>query len=164
MRVRARGEYHFLSNMAKVPHGIERFGVSFPTVEHAYVAMALGWPYGPALSDKDYLALSPAEVKRLRRDYPTVEDWDERKVSVMLSLLHQKFAPGTTLAKKLLDTGNDPIVIIVLHHDNFWEDCHCQQVTRDEAKYGRRVECEPRGSNVLGHLLTIVREELRARK
>jgi predicted NAD-dependent protein-ADP-ribosyltransferase YbiA (DUF1768 family) len=70
-------------------------------------------------------------------------DWDDTKINTMLTLLRQKFALGSELAKKLLDTGNRDLVEGNTWGDTFWGVCKGQ------------------GENMLGKLLMQVRAELR---
>lgn len=133
-------EHRFLSNFW--PAAVQLDGYTYPTVEHAYQA-------AKTLSAKERTAIamihpdSPGRAKQLGRKVTKRKDWEQIKLSVMLTLLRQKFAPGTGLARQLLATGNSELI-----EGNNWGDM-----------YWGRVEGV--GLNHLGRLLMQVREELR---
>jgi predicted NAD-dependent protein-ADP-ribosyltransferase YbiA (DUF1768 family) len=83
------GEFQFLSNFYAHPdEPISAFGCVVPTVEHAYQAYKAVHE-----SEKRSIlyARSPGEAKRLGRRCTMRNDWDQVKVSVMGSLVRQKF-------------------------------------------------------------------------
>jgi ribA/ribD-fused uncharacterized protein len=130
-----------LSNFAPVPGGVLLDGVRYPTVEHGYQAAK-----AKVRSDRaKVLACSTAgKAKALGRKILIRDDWEEIKLNVMLSLLQQKFAPGTANATTLLETGDREIIEGNTWGDRFWGQCPLGV-----------------GENHLGLLLMKVRAELR---
>ena len=132
-----RGEYRWLSNFHLCT--VTYDGVVYPSIENAYQAAKF--------EDDDFRAqfvnITPAEAKKLGRSPGMVANWDGIKLSVMESLLRKKFAPGTELAQKLVDTGDEELVEGNWWNDTFWGVC-------------RGV-----GQNHLGKLLMKIRGELR---
>lgn len=137
-----QNECRFLSNFW--PARVRLDGVEYPTVEHAYQAAKT-----LVLCERETIRAqeTPGKAKRAGRRISLRPDWEQVKIGVMRDLLRQKFAPGTELAQKLLETGSEGIAEGNHWHDGFWGDCQC----------GR---C-PRGQNWLGRLLMGIRAELR---
>lgn len=77
-------------------------------------------------------------------------DWEQIKVQVMLALCRQKFSTYNDLRQLLLDTGDQVIVEANTWHDNVWGDCICPHCA------------DKPGQNLLGNILMLVRDELRA--
>lgn len=126
--------------------------VDVPTVEHGYVlAKHVGYGRGALKSVgvgfADFRQMPPGEVKRLGRKIPLRGDWDKVRVDVMRWLLAQKFAPGSNLGWKLINTESEDIVELNTWHDLFWGVCQCS--THNGA-----------GENRLGELLMERRAEL----
>lgn len=92
--------------------------------------------------------LDGRQAKRLGRGVALRPDWEQIKDDVMLQILKAKFAPGTKLAKRLIDTGNCPLIEGNTWHDNYWGVCQC-----DRCKGREQL-------NHLGKLLEKVRAEL----
>jgi ribA/ribD-fused uncharacterized protein len=132
-----RGEYRWMSNFHLCRVIYE--GVTYPSVENAYQAAK----FEDLNFRRKFVTCSPAESKRLGRSPGIVSNWDSIKLSVMEKLLRQKFAPGTELAQKLLDTGDEELVEGNWWNDTFWG------------------VCRGRGENHLGKLLMKLRQELR---
>lgn len=65
----------------------------------------------------------------------------------MYNILKTKYS-DPEMRKRLLDTGNENIVITCLNHDHEWYSCRCRK-------------CKGYGSNILGKMLMELREELR---
>jgi ribA/ribD-fused uncharacterized protein len=133
------GEYRFLSNFETSPHGIPYEGLAYPTVEHAYQA-------AKTLNQAQRVRIcnlpTPGQAKRAGRHLDLREDWEEVKVSVMRTLLEEKFTdPGHRM--KLLETGDAVLVEGNTWGDTFWG------------------VCEGKGKNVLGRLLMALRSKLR---
>jgi ribA/ribD-fused uncharacterized protein len=97
---------------------------------------------------------TPRKAKKLGRLWRLTEDelaaWNERRVDVMLALVDKKVDDWPDLEDLVLLTGDDEIVEINKHHDNFWGDCEC----------GRRACREP-GQNWLGETWMLIRRRLR---
>tara|TARA_Y100000310_G_scaffold94631_1_gene92389 strand:- start:3790 stop:4212 length:423 start_codon:yes stop_codon:yes gene_type:complete len=86
---------------------------------------------------------TPGAAKRMGKLITSRTDWDRVKEDVMLAALRAKFVPGTDLAERLLATGDKQLV-----EGNHWGDEY----------WG---VCKGKGLNRLGHLLMLVRSELR---
>lgn len=134
------GSYRFLSNFYPSPINFE--GRDYPSVEHAYQA---------AKTEDDALrativGLSAGEAKRAGRGLKLRADWDDVKLTIMLTLLRKKFR-DPMLAAALLQTGDSELEEGNYWHDNFWGNCTC-------------VRCGPDGENHLGKTLMKVRTEL----
>lgn len=135
-----RGPYAFLSNFH--PCEIAIGELTAPSVEHAYQALKTlsaeeaGWVL--AASD-------PRVAKQRGRKVTLRPDWRAVQLPGMEQALRLKFAPGSELAKKLLDTGDAELVEGNRWNDRFWGVC-------------RGV-----GRNHLGRLLMLIRQELRDR-
>lgn len=96
---------------------------------------------------------TPRRAKKLGRRWRLTEDelaaWNERRVDVMVALVDKKVDDWPELAEMLMATGDDEIVEINKHHDNFWGDCLC----------GRRACLKP-GQNWLGETYMLVRRRV----
>jgi ribA/ribD-fused uncharacterized protein len=133
----------FLSNFWPSP--VIWGGLSYPTVEHAYVA-AKHIPetlWGPDdLEYEIFCNLIPGIVKKYGKKITARKDWDRIKIAIMENLLRQKFAFGTPLAEKLMETGDQELI-----EGNTWDDIF----------WG---VCNGVGENNLGRILMEIREEL----
>ncbi len=132
------GPHRFLSNFYEWSVTYE--GHTYPSVEHAFQA-------AKSLDPVDRVRIScistPGGAKRAGRQVPLRADWDDVRIDVMHALLRLKFAPGSDLAKMLLDTGDAELVEGNTWGDRFWGVCGGE------------------GENNLGKLLMKVRAELR---
>jgi ribA/ribD-fused uncharacterized protein len=112
------GPYQFLSNF--YPSRVAFMGDLYPTVEHAYQA-------GKTDNDAERMAIrkagTPHRAKKLGRQFKMRKDWEEIKEGHMRYLLRQKFMPGTTLAKWLLDTGDKQLIEGNTWGDMYWGIC-----------------------------------------
>jgi ribA/ribD-fused uncharacterized protein len=132
-----KGKYRFLSNF--YPCLIRYEENFYPSVEHAYqAAKTLDLDFQKAI----FFAPYAVDAKRIGRNAPLREDWEDIKVDVMENLLKQKFSIFE-LKSKLLATGNEELVEGNWWGDTFWGVC-------------RGV-----GENHLGKLLMEIREEIR---
>jgi ribA/ribD-fused uncharacterized protein len=138
------GEYSFLSNF--YPAKVIYMGVLFPTVEHAYVA-AKNPTRDFVLSIAALPVTKAAVAKKMGQRTKIRSDWDQVKLSIMETLLRQKFNEGE-LQKALIGTDNDQLIEGNWWHDNFWGGCNCKKCT-DIPKY-----------NHLGKLLMQIRSDL----
>lgn len=133
------GEFRFLSNFYHSPFTTRR-GQLVQTVEHAFqAAKTLNVDEQAAI----LAATTPGEAKRLGRRATMRPDWDTLRLRVMAELLRLKFAEGTPLATKLLETRYAELVEGNTWGDRFWG------------------VCDGVGENHLGHLLMQRRYELR---
>lgn len=131
------GTYAFLSNFYKSP--VTFNGITAPTVEHMYQAAKT-----VDNSDAQFIleSTTPAVAKRRGKTIKMVENWDEVKFGVMLTLVRLKFAQNPILAEKLIDTGDAKLI-----EGNWWHDVY----------WG---VCNGKGENNLGKILMKVREEI----
>ncbi len=135
-----------LSNMA-LGFPLRVDGLVIPAVEQLY--QACRFPHRPDLQQLLLDQASPmaAKMKSKRYRAETRPDWEEVKVGVMRWCLRLKLAQHWDYVSELLgSTGSKPIVE-ESHHDRFWG-----AVAVD----AERLE----GCNVLGQLLTELREQL----
>lgn len=133
------GPFRFLSNFHMV--NVEWSGIIFPSTEHAYQAAKFS---DPCVWRVFAELKKPAEAKRLAKGIELHPEWHSRiKFEVMYELTKKKYARDP-LRKMLLDTGE-----MYLEETNHWGDT-CWGV------------CDGVGDNALGHILMMVRDELRA--
>jgi len=133
-----RGPTRWLSNFH-----IETFtwkGKEYATSEHAYQAAKAS-----SREEHEYVRSSktPGTAKRRGQKVKMRVDWDEIKVEEMYSVLKAKFAPGSFIALRLVETGDCHLEEGNNHGDTFWG-------TVDGA-----------GENNLGKVLMRVRDELK---
>lgn len=109
-----RKDYAFLSNFYPSPIMID--GLHWPTVEHYYQAKKT---LDPAIRERIRVASTPAEAKRLGRNFKPRKDWENIKIKIMKKALWIKFTQNINLGVMLLGTGE-----AVLHedspHDRVW--------------------------------------------
>jgi len=136
------GKYKEFSNFEPAPVRFEN--LTFPTVEHAYVAAKS--------LDRTFrrdVALMPAtkagQVKKWGRTINLRSDWDKVKLQVMEDLVAQKFNIYP-LQELLLDTKDQLLVEGNFWHDNYWGNCLCKKCMK------------VKGENHLGKILMTVRE------
>jgi ribA/ribD-fused uncharacterized protein len=140
------GPYRFLSNFSpsevtiSLREGSDTLLICH-TVEHGFQASKALNP-----SERQWVTQAPTAgvAKRRGRAVKLRPDWEIVKVDVMLALLRQKFAFGTELGAKLLDTEDAQLV-----EENHWGD-----------RYWGTVRGA--GENMLGKCLMQVRAELQA--
>ncbi len=145
-----RGEYAWLSNMAKCLHGIVYDGVSYPSTEHAYVAAKVD--FGGTLEQRDtwevaWKDMTPYDAKKYGQQIQDkAGNWRmTNKLTIMENLLRQKFS-APYYRNKLIATGNKEIEEL-----NYWKDTY----------WGI---CNGVGENHLGKLLMKIRAELFEKK
>ena len=139
------GKYRFLSNFFESPINFE--GTEYKTVEHAYQAAKT--------TDTDLRAMianadSATIAKRLGRNLVLRPDWEDVKLTIMLTLLRKKFRDHKHLQATLLATNQEQLYEYNYWHDTFWGTCTCV-----------KHQLTP-GANWLGKLLMQVREEIRS--
>lgn len=131
------GEYRFLSNFYNI--GILYEGLLYPSVEHAYQA-------AKTLSHTQRVVVlnmvTPGRAKRMGQQLILREDWEDVKLSVMETLLREKFRQAY-LKSQLLKTFPAE-----LEEGNTWGDRY----------WG---VCGGVGENHLGRLLMKIRKELK---
>ncbi|MFZ3584570.1 NADAR family protein [Loktanella sp. DJP18] len=151
------GPTRFLSNFADST--VVMYGISFPTVEHAFAAAKLDpnggvHPREAVFAEMRVIAAAshPNAAKKLGRrkvweGRPFMRpDWDTVKEDLILTLLRRKFE-DPDLRRRLLDTGDVPLVELNTWGDDIWG-----MIEEDGILRGR---------NMLGEMLMHVRAEIR---
>lgn len=139
---RFSNDNRWLSNFSLC--NIEMDGTIYPSVEHAYQAAKTKVPLERLwFTDND---LTAAQAKRLSKKITIREDWNVIRLTVMQSLVSQKFdqEPYCTL---LLSTGDCHI-----EEGNYWNDVFWG-VSSQTGK----------GDNNLGIIIMSIRDELKSR-
>lgn len=137
-------EYGCFSNFAAYP--IKLKGKVWPTSEHYFQAQK--FPDLVDYQEKIRLDKSPTIAARLGRSRKVKirPDWEAVKESIMQEALVAKFTQYVELKEILLATGNATLIEHTTN-DSYWGDGG-----------------DGSGKNRLGHLLMIIREELRHTK
>ncbi len=129
-------ENRYLSNFYRSE--VELDGIMYPSVENAYQASkTFDQQVRECMS-----TCKPSESKRLGNAVKLRSDWESVKISIMESLVRQKFTRHLHLRQLLLATDG------LLVEGNWWNDTF----------WG---VCKGVGENNLGKILMKVREELR---
>lgn len=135
-----RGETRWLSNFW--PSLVYYDGVLYPTVENAYQAAKFPPDSPQRLQLRDCTAREAKAIGPTALIEPT--EWNIRRVPVMYGLLQQKFCVDSDLSHRLLATGDGQLVEGNNWGDRFWG-------------------VDGHGLNMLGRLLMIIRDTLKAR-
>lgn len=132
-----RGNFNFLSNMypCKVT---DEYDLEYSCVESAYQAAKTDNPDERI----PFTHMDGVTAKKAGRKLRLTSDWDSKKVDVMRTLLHKKFAEPNLMAR--LQAVHGEIVEDNTWYDTFW---------------GR---CRGTGQNMLGKLLMEIREEAKS--
>jgi len=139
------GKYKDFSNFE--PAKVRFENLTFPTVEHAYVAAK-----SLDRSFRRDVALMPAgkagQVKKWGRTIKLRDDWDKVNIEIMSDLIVQKFNANNNYERNqlLLNTGDQLIVEGNFWHDNYWGNCLCDKCMKIK------------GLNHLGLIIMKVRE------
>lgn len=130
-------EFRFLSNF--YPVNITYETILYPSVEHAYQACKTD-----SLDIKILIAKidKPELVKKISRYINLIDNWDNKKLSIMEELIRLKFNNDNMKELLLMTNGLDLI------EENNWGDTF----------WGI---CNGKGENNLGKLLMKVRNELK---
>lgn len=129
--------YRFLSNMT--PCKIIMYGMTFNSVENAYQASKCQTIAEMA----QFIDINPYEAKSLGRKIKVRDDFEDRKLIIMQTLLRRKFNENNPeLRRKLIATHGIKLVEHNYWRDEFWGVCNGV------------------GQNHLGRLLMIVRNEV----
>ncbi len=147
------GRWFFLSNF--FPCEITHKGITYPSVEHYYVAMKvteiqlLNGQYYTAGDFRELVAKIklPADAKKIGQRVKVRRDWDEKKLEFMNWGLREKFK-NENLSDLLISTNDLEIIENNYWHDNFWGSCTCSK-------------CGNTGENNLGKILMDIRQELK---
>jgi ribA/ribD-fused uncharacterized protein len=130
-----RGDFRFLSNF--YPSQVNYNGIEFPTVENAYQAAKTNY-HEVRL---EFVNVSPTEAKNLSKFLDLPEDWHDRKLLVMETLLRIKFS-NQDMSELLLMTKGYELIEGNRWNDTFWG------------------VCKEKGHNHLGRLLMETRDWL----
>lgn len=135
-------EFYVLDNFS--PFAIRYDGEFYPTAEHAYQAQKFTYSH-PDIAELIRTAPSPHEAKILAEKSKDLEapNWDMLKVQIMEDILAAKLQQHPYCKKKLLETGNMPIVEDS-PSDSFWG-----------------IGPDRKGKNHLGRIWMRLREKLR---
>ena len=141
------GRYHFLSNF--YPCEIEHQGITYPSVEHFYVAMKftdeqlIDGKYYTCGDLRELIATmkNPGAVKKFSRKLKLRKDWDNKKLEFMEYAIKEKFKDNT-LSDLLKSTGDNELIECNYWGDTFWG------------------VCDGKGKNHLGKILMKVRDKL----
>lgn len=118
-------------------------GVVYPSVENAFQVSR----FDNASLRERYRYMTPHQAAYNGvRSTQTTENWIYIKYDIMYNILKTKYS-DPEMRKRLLDTGNENIVITCLNHDHEWYSCRCSK-------------CKGYGRNILGKLLMELRNEL----
>lgn len=147
-----RGRFGFLSNF--YPCKIEHNGITYPSVEHYYVALkvnTLQFIDGQYYTAPDFRELiakitDAGDVKKIGKRIKIRSDWDEKKLRFMEWGVREKFK-DLKLGQMLLETSDLELIEGNSWHDVFWGCCNCPKCSGD-------------GENNLGKILMKIREEL----
>lgn len=131
------GQHRFLSNF--YPCVINYEGIIYPSTEHAYQAAKV---LDTSTRYDISLMSTPGQAKKAGRIVKLREDWEHIKVSVMNTILCQKFQDDQ-LAQKLVETYPHELVEGNTWGDRFWGVCNGE------------------GQNMLGVLLMQIRNQKR---
>lgn len=137
------GDFRFLSNFWVAD--VEFEGRIYPSTEAAYQAakttdLELRKPFEE--SSTSWMR-SGRRAKKLGRELKIRDDWEEVKYDVMLAVVRDKFNRHENLKEMLLITES-----LYLEETNTWGD-QCWGV------------CKGKGTNHLGKILMLVRDELK---
>jgi len=134
-----RGEYEFLSN--SYPCLLIVDNEAYPSLEHAFQASKTD---DLNLKIKIRDALTAHDAKKIGINVPLIQDWDQKRLDVMASLIREKFSTHLDLKCQLLLTGTKELIQGNTYKDRFW----------GQDKSGA-------GDNNLGKILMMVRESIR---
>jgi ribA/ribD-fused uncharacterized protein len=135
------GEHQFLSNF--YPTSVLYDGQTYPSSEHAYQAAK---SLDPVMRNRIRQLRTPREAKALGKRIPLRPNWETLRIPTMRSILQNKFAPGSAVAQRLIDTAPN-----VLIEGNTWGDTYWGCVL----SHGQWL-----GQNQLGLLLMEIRSQL----
>ena len=135
--------YAFMSNFHNAP--VIYDGVRYANSESAFQAQKC------PERRHEFINIPPGIAKKMGRQCKMRADWEKVKDQVMYDIVFAKFSQNPDIAKKLVETGKEPIVEGNWWHDNYWGDCKC-----DRCK-------DIKGKNMLGKILMVVRHEFATR-
>jgi ribA/ribD-fused uncharacterized protein len=129
------GGHAYLANDYPAPVTID--GTTFPTLDHAYWALATSDP-----ESRERISNAPTarEARKIGESAPLRPDWNIVRLAIMARLVREKFRQHPDLAAQLIATG-DGRLINGVGVSRYWAD-------------------SSQGRNWLGRILELVRAEL----
>lgn len=110
-----KNEHAFLSNFFS-PAPTEYEGLIYDCSESAYQAAK-----SIDLMERiKFVSLNGAQAKKLGKSVKLRADWDKVKISVMCTIVLNKFENNPALRKLLVDTGDAVLIEGNYWHDTFW--------------------------------------------
>lgn len=147
-------EYRYLSNFHLC--NIEYREYVYPSSEHCYMAQKTNNP-----TEKYRLSihggLTVYEARKYGQTVQLIDDWDNKRLSIMSDIVLQKFTQNKDIAEKLLSTENKYLEETNYWRDKFWG-CHVS--TSHERNYNLINDVGVYGKNELGRILMVVRKRL----
>jgi len=147
-----KGRWSFLSNF--YPSVITHQGITYPTVEHYYVAQKVNTDHlidgkhFDKIDLREFISKIPTagQVKRFCRQFVEVrKDWEDVRYDVMMFGVREKFK-HENLKEMMIQTGEEELIEGNWWHDIFWGVCSCEKC--------------PKGQNTLGKILMIARDKI----
>lgn len=133
-----QGNHYYLSNFYEAKFIYK--DILWPSVEHAYQAMKSDsksvWEYVAKLK-------SPNEAKKFGRRVCLRRNWEDIKLSIMISCVRAKFTQNKNLKEMLVATGDQILVEYTWWGDTYWG-----------------VNTNYEGENHLGIILMEIRNEI----
>lgn len=113
------GKYRFLSNYYCIRFCYK--GNTYRSAEHAYQAEKCKF-----LNDagRIRLAASPVDAKRLGQKVALKDGFMDNRISIMEDIVQCKFVQNSSIAKLLIETGNETLVERNWWNDTFWGICN----------------------------------------
>jgi len=136
------GDFGFLSNFS--PHSfVDRWGIEWQTSEHYYQAAKTNNRTHKVIIGR---CTTPGKAKKAGQKVELVENWKNKKVSVMYRVLKMKFDQNLDIQQKLKSTFEYKLIEGNYWHDNYWGNCFCDKCKKII------------GQNYLGNILMIIRD------
>lgn len=135
------GEYEFLSNSYNCKIYDEKDELTYSNIESALIAQK-STDYG---TRRKFTRLNAMKARKKESSIPDNYEWEDNKDKIMYSFIVDKFKKGSSLADKLIKTGNKILINAVSYPDEYYG-----------VHYGK-------GENKLGKMLMRRREELLAK-
>lgn len=135
------GEYEFLSNSYNCKIYDEKDELTYSNIESALIAQK-STDYG---TRRKFTRLNAMKARKKESSIPDNYEWEDNKDKIMYSFIVDKFKKGSSLADKLIKTGNKILINAVSYPDEYYG-----------VHYGK-------GENKLGKMLMKRREELLAK-
>ena len=132
------GEYEFLSNSYNCQIYDDKDELTYSNIESALIAQK-SKDFG---TRRKFTRLNAMKARKKESSIPDNYEWEDNKDKIMYSFIVDKFKKGSSLADKLIKTGNKILINAVSYPDEYYG-----------VHYGK-------GENKLGKMLMKRREEL----